>query len=283
MPLADTIPQIWSKVTSALLEDRLQAQRVVNTSYEGEIRNVGDTVKITIPSDVTVAAYTGADIVVQTLNPTVNDLVVDQEDYFAFANDSLIQLQSAIANKQSGINRGVYKLADKIDAYVWGRYADAGLNSYESGTSPWQLGTTGGDVPKFLGKLVEQAETAGIPLDGLVIVAPPAFRNALTLHFGSTGDGVSSIVNVRGAMEQQYMGVSVIISNNLTSAAGTTNALAFSMSDPGIAMATQMLSVESVPNTLRRGELVKGFAAYGAKVYHPAKLIRCHFNDTLLA
>lgn len=283
MAMADTIPEVWSRVTSALLEKRLQANGLVNTSYEGEIRNVGDTVKITIPSDVTVSEYTGADITVQALDPTVSSLVIDEEDYFAFGIDSLTELQSAIDNKNSGITRGVYKLADKIDKHAFAQFGDAGTISYETATNPWTLGATGQEVPKFLGALVQQAEDAGIPIDGLVLVAPPAFRNALTQHFGSTGDGVSTLVNVRGAMGQMYMGVNVVISGNLTTAASATNGLAFNLNDQGLALATQMLGVEEVPNTLKRGSIVKGFSAYGAKVYDPSKVINVKFAEALLA
>jgi hypothetical protein len=84
-------------------------------------------------------------------------------------------------------------------------------------------------------------------------------------------------------MASTYMGINVVISNNLTTASNVTHGLAFNVEDQGIALATQMLDVETVPYTLKRGNIVKGFSAYGAKVYDENKVIDVNFAENLLS
>lgn len=284
MAMADTKPEIYSSIVTALLRKRLVARALVNTNYEGEVSNVGDSVRIMKPSAINVGTYSvGSDVTVQALAPTALTLSIDQQKYFAFDLDVVDETQSAIEMLQAGLSQGVYELADEIDAYVFAQYTEAGLDSYETGTNAWTLGTDGSGIPAFLGALVQKAEDNNIRAEELVLVAPPAFRNALTQHFGGTGDGVSSEVNVRGAMGETYMGVNVVISNNLTTASNVTHGLAFNLNDQGIALAEQINKVTVSERELQFATLVKGLAVYGAKVYDPAKVIDVNFSDNLLS
>jgi len=282
MSIAQTVPEFWSNLINGLLSERFQALNLVNNSYEGEIRNAGDTVNIMTPSEINVGTYSGADVTVQALNPSVAQLVVDQEKYAAFAVDSLDEIQSAMALKEAGISRASNRLADDIDAYILSLYGDAGSTYNESG-SAWTFGTDASQVTEFLAGLVKEAEEADIPTEGLTIIAPPVFRQALTMHYGAKSGLVADEAQVRGAMGT-YAGVDVVISNNLVVASNAYDCLTFSKGvESGIASAQQLLAVEEVPNTLKRGNIVKMFSAYGAKVYDSSRVINARIAEVPLA
>ena len=86
MALDNFIPAIWSANIHQALENNLVAVRLANRSYEGEIKNAGDRVKINMFSDPTIAAYTKnvTAITPENLSATQRELIIDRSYYFAF-------------------------------------------------------------------------------------------------------------------------------------------------------------------------------------------------------
>lgn len=58
MSLNSFIPQIWSETILAALQIQLIFGNLFNTDYEGELKQMGDTVRINAIGDVTVYNYT---------------------------------------------------------------------------------------------------------------------------------------------------------------------------------------------------------------------------------
>lgn len=84
------------KLVELLYNDTLYPS-ITNTSYEGEIRNSGDRVRVRTAARISLSAYTkGMTLVAQDLNPTTEDLVVDQQKYFKFIVDDIDKFQNDI-------------------------------------------------------------------------------------------------------------------------------------------------------------------------------------------
>ena len=71
---------------------------ITNTSYEGEIKNSGDRVRVRTIGKITLSPYTkGMQLVKQELTPTSEDLIIDQQQYFSFGVDDVDKFQNDIS------------------------------------------------------------------------------------------------------------------------------------------------------------------------------------------
>src|SRR5665811_2580045 len=93
MAITNFIPEIWSAQLLTSLKKSLvfAGPGVVNSNYEGEIQQSGDTVRIVSISRPTVATYTknSTTITPETLTDAQRSLLIDQSKYFAFEVDDI--------------------------------------------------------------------------------------------------------------------------------------------------------------------------------------------------
>ena len=87
------IPEIWSKKLNQLLEKNCVMMQCVNRNWEGEIKQQGDKVKIITPAPVSVSTLTSDNITYSSLNPTSQELEIDQKKFFAFKIDDVAKVQ----------------------------------------------------------------------------------------------------------------------------------------------------------------------------------------------
>lgn len=99
MAVTNFIPQVWSARLLAHLDKAHVLTNLVNRDYEGEIRQYGDTVKITQIGDITIKDYvTNTDIDdPQELTTEQQLLVIDQQKYYAFQIDDVDAAQARAA------------------------------------------------------------------------------------------------------------------------------------------------------------------------------------------
>jgi hypothetical protein len=77
------------KLVELLYNDTLYPS-ITNTKYEGMIKDSGDRVRVRTAAKITLSAYTkGMTLVKQELNPTYEDLLIDQNYYFSFGVDDV--------------------------------------------------------------------------------------------------------------------------------------------------------------------------------------------------
>ena len=120
MALDNFIPSIWSANVAQAVENNLVAVRLANRSYEGEIRNQGDRVKVNMFSDPTIAVYTknSTAITPENLSASQRELIVDRSYYFAFEVDDIDAAQANMGLVAEPLKRAGYLLADTADAYM---------------------------------------------------------------------------------------------------------------------------------------------------------------------
>lgn len=84
------------KLVELLYNDTLYPW-ITNTKYEGAIKDAGDRVRVRTAARIALSTYTkGMTLVKQDLNPTSEDLVVDQQKYFSFYVDDIDKFQNDI-------------------------------------------------------------------------------------------------------------------------------------------------------------------------------------------
>lgn len=95
--LSSNTPIKYSLKLVELLYNETIYTKVTNTNYEGEIKKSGDRVKVRTLGKLTLSAYTKQmTLVAQDLNPTDEELVIDQQYYFKFEVDDIDALQNDI-------------------------------------------------------------------------------------------------------------------------------------------------------------------------------------------
>jgi hypothetical protein len=84
------------KTVDLLYNDTLYPS-ITNTKYEGQIKDSGDRVRVRTAAKISLSAYTkGMTLVAQDLNPTSEDLIIDQQHYFKFVVDDVDKFQNDI-------------------------------------------------------------------------------------------------------------------------------------------------------------------------------------------
>jgi len=92
---------------------------VTNTKYEGMIKDSGDTVTIRTAAKINLSPYTkGMTLVSQELNPTSEELKIDQEYYFKFIVDDVDKIQNDINAMDEYSDNAKEDISELIDTDI---------------------------------------------------------------------------------------------------------------------------------------------------------------------
>lgn len=128
------------KLVQLLYNDTLYPW-ITNTNYEGEIKDSGDRVRVRTSGRVALSDYTkGMTLVRQDLNPTMEDLIIDQQKYFSFGVDDVDKMQNDVNTIDTYAANSKRDMSEVIDTNVllYARKNISGLNAvgtdYSTGT-----------------------------------------------------------------------------------------------------------------------------------------------------
>ena len=283
--LADITPEVWRNVVLAGLRKNLVGDLICNTKFKKEILRKGDTLNIPSMGTLTANTYADANITYEALTDSKVQLVIDTEYYTAFKDEDAERNSIDVAYLTEVLTDQGYQHADKWDIKIMGEYANAGLDSYATGTTAWQItATTAANLPALMGSLKRQLKAVNAPAGDIYLVAPPEIEEAITLYFGSKGP--ASAYSDQYAMNANYagkfFGVELFISNNCQTATSVTHGLA-GVVGTSIALANDVITDE---NLRLEGRIANGFRALsigGVKTYRPAISIDVNLNETVIA
>ena len=300
MSLNNFIPQIWSDQLLVALRANLVFANLANRDYEGDIKNMGDTVRIHAIGDITVSSYTkDTDITAaQSLTDAEAQLVIDQAKYYNFEVDDVDAAQQMPKVMSEAMSYAAYKLALGIDQYVAGFYTSApsGNTIGSSGSpvvisAPTQTNVGGGTtVYDYLLVLNQYLSQNYVPKSGRWCVVPLWVTTYLAqdIRFTSfnTPDANARLTSGRldasGGMASdaflgRIAGMDVYESVNATNIGGTEG-IAGSQDvimcghNMALTYADGLTKTEAYRPPLRFADAVKGLALYGAKVVRPQAL-----------
>ena len=170
---------------------------ITNTSYEGEIKNEGDRVRIRTAAKISLSAYTkGMALVAQDVTPTSEDLIIDQQFYFKFIVDDIDKLQNDVDTMNTYASNARMDMAELIDTDIlsYGRKNVFGLNAvgtdYSTGTAAIAATTgvvTGTGTTFTAGMVGGFLRITGHPTDKYYLVTAFASTTSITVtDLGST-------------------------------------------------------------------------------------------------
>jgi len=286
LAIADGRPYINARL-AGLPEARkraLFAADIANRALAGAIAAKGDKLHIIGAGDVTTAAYPEtADISYADPTDTDTELEINIDRYFGIKVEDKDRLQANVSWEQIYSSRGGYKLRDDIDTLLLAEYANAALDSYESSTTPWQLGVAGADVPAFFAALSKQLDDVDAPGAGRFVILPSIGIQAIRLYVAGRNTSWGDQVAQNGKVGN-LLGFDIYMSRNCAVVNTTVHGLA-GVKGMNIAYAQQINpgSIESLRLEGRFATGVRGRVLAGIKTYRPGTLIDVNLNTTLLA
>lgn len=270
MAITAFIPEVWSaRLLTSLKKAHVYAQPgIVNRDYEGEIRNAGDTVRITSIGRPTIGTYTrntdmGAP---EELTDAQRSLLIDQQKFFNFQVDDIDQAQAAGGVLPEALNEAAYGLRDLADQYVAALYSGA-----DAANALGTVSVTSADLAyTTLVSLSVKLDEANVPTEGRWVILPPWYhglllQNANFINAEKSADGGMAL---RNGFIGQAAGFSLYKSNNAPLVTGDDYAVMAGV-PAAISYAEQIVSVEAYRPEQRFADAVKGLHVYGAKLVRP--------------
>jgi hypothetical protein len=258
------IPAIWHAST---LENLHAAQVVVptlNTEYEGDIANGGETVKITSFVQPTIRTYAGS-ITREAMTDSGQDLLIDQQKYYAYLVDDVDKVQAA-GNFDSVQRDAAAGLADVAEGFVISEMLADGT----AGGGTTAITDFAGAYGR-LNALRTALTKAKIPSTGRYYAANPDFIGLLL------GPGSTLVkVNESGSQDELRNGVIgrllgfTILETPASALANSNKPAGIAYHGPSVAYADQIVKNRAQTVTDAFGDQVDGLHVYGAKVLRAA-------------
>lgn len=282
------IPEVWA----AELLVRLQAQYVladpgvsVNTDYQGEIRQAGDTVHIGSLGRPTIGTYTKGVTAVdpQQLNTTNQTLLIDQSKFFAFEVDDIDRAQTrdsgrlmTQAAEQAG--DGLMEVADTFLGTIMTANAGTVL-------APVAI-TTPAAAYNILVRLKVALDRSNTPTLGRWVAVSPEFHGLLLGDDRFTSaDRYGQAGVITNGEVGRALGFTIKVSTNLPVGTAPVAPAVSSFVIAGHAIATtwaeQINDIEAYRPQNSFGDALKGLHLYGAKVVRPTSLAVADVDVTL--
>jgi len=234
LPNGNFSPVIYSQKVLKFFKTTSIVDEITNTDFEGEISDMGDTVRIIKQPEVTVADYRrGTEVEVQDLDDDDTTLVVDQAKYFAFQLDDIESQHQHVSFEDMATDAGNYALKNNYDQNVLNNVLANATAGTSAGTdaSPVTVGFGSGNdfTPMdIINRLARDMDEADVPDDGgRWIVASPQFYEQLgredskLIQVDVTGDPESIVRNRKLGASRPLHGFVCYKTNN--SPISTTN------------------------------------------------------------
>ena len=276
MAVDNFIPEIWTaELLSALRNDLVYAgPGIVNRSYEGLIKEQGDTVHITTISDPSVATYTehSTTLTYSALTDEDSVLNVDQAKSSTFKVGDIEKAQAAGDFVGEATQNMSYGLRDAIDEFIAATLY-AGVNNTSNDLGAKTADTSDNTAYPLLVDLRTTLNRDNCPQDNRWVVIPPELEGALLqdnrfIDASASADGGSAL---RNGFIGRAAGFNVYLSNQTPDP--TSGTYAVIAGHPwACTFAHQLTKMEALRLEGSFADGVRGLVVYGAKVLRPTCL-----------
>jgi len=282
---AKLIPQLWSKKLLERFYDATVLTAISNTDYEGEIKNMGDTIIVNGIPDITINNYRmGDNLVYERPAAIIETMLIDQGKYWAFQLDDVANVQALLNMLPKWAENASERLKIVVDtdvlAYLVGkatavtnRGATAGklsanINLGIAGTPVTISKTTVIDYIIDMGTVLDETN---VPETGRKLVIPAwmagQIKKSDLKDASLTGDSVSIARNGRIGMIDRFE----LYVSNLLPKTGAAHYV-FAIHPKALSFATQLTKTESLRAESTFGDLMRGLMVYGRKVFYPEQM-----------
>lgn len=285
MTFRNYVPELWRAPIDVALRTKLiyASDLVVNREYEGDIRDMGDTVRVTSVGRPTVIDYVpgpgGTTLVPEPVNTGQRVFQVDQAKAWSIAVDDVDKQQARADVMPVAMNEAGYAVVKLMDQYVANLYtqvptAIAGLTVDDKTPTSWDI-EAAKVYNEILVPLGVKLDEMDVPEDGRYCIMPPWLygvlqrdkrfieyqrsANAAALRTGQMGNANSFEILKSNHVPQST-------ANNYVITAGTNKAITF---------AEQITELE--PYRPQEGfmDAMKALHVFGSKVFRTDHIVKC--------
>lgn len=262
MAITTFIPKLWAARLLQAYERKLVFGALVNRNYEGEIKQMGDTVHINSLNDITVKDYTpNTEIEApEQLDTEDQTLVIDHGKYYNFYVDDVDKVQAAGELMNTAMTNAANRLAEDAENYIITKVlSEAGVK--KSGA------VTAENIWSTIVGIKTSMDEANVPQSDRNLVVPPSVEGILLLddRFVKGNNGETRLEN--GAVARAA-GFSIHVSN---APALKNSMVAFNRDS--MTFANQLTKTEAYRPEARFADAVKGLSLCGAKVTRPDAVV----------
>jgi hypothetical protein len=269
MSYANFIPTFWSEKLQRERERDAVAISLCNRDWEGEIKNVGDTVTINGVVRPTVAQYTKNSTVItpENLNGAGTQLKIERADFFAFEVDDVDKRQAAGNIMDAQMKEANEAMSDSADDYIYTKYTDFGAEVDATGLTS---ATVISKITEALTKLWNNKvpKKAEVYLE----VSPNFAAKMLLADILFTTPNDKIMENGFMGRLKSHLGIKVYMTTGIYN--DGTNDWCVMRTKAAIAFADQLEKIEAYRPENSFSDAVKGLHLYGAKVVRPKEAVR---------
>ena len=278
MSVQHFIQTVWSKKIQDDLEEKCKLVQDCTREYEGDCQ-YAQTVKILAVGDPTIGNYTGADITIEEMSDSSQDLVIDVQKYFAFEVKDVDKAQSVPGLPEKYQQKSVNALAlareKHIGALVAGKAQTtanevAGNDTYKEGAANVVTATakTKGAIKTALDDAIVTLREKNFDDSGVIELDPRSYKTFKDelIELKTANDEM-----IRRGVVAEYDGFQVKSTNNVYR--DSTHVYCIVRSKNAIAFAGQINEVEAGRMEKRFSDYVRGLDTYGAKIIAQDELV----------
>lgn len=278
MAVVNFVPDLWAAKLLVALRKAAVGTALVNRDYEGEVKRMGDSVKITSITRPTIGNYTAhTDITFEDIDDATRSLLIDTQKYFAFELDDVEKAQAVNSGHlmNQAISEAAYGLANTLDVALLAAIgAGASAAAPDNQVAEATISTAAGayDLLVDMSVLLDQSD---VPEQERWAVVTPAFYGKILKdsRFIAAGDPNGAVARANGRIGEAA-GFTLYKSNNLPAGPGVGAGTSILAGYKGATtLAEQIVSVEALRLEKRFADGVKGLHVYGAKVTRPEALV----------
>jgi hypothetical protein len=292
------IPTLWSGKLAEKFYAASTFADCANTDWEGDIKNMGDTVVINTIPTITVSAYTvGETLTYQVPTGSTIDLLINEGQYFAVQISDVLEYQAKPNLMDMFTNDAAMQMKIAIDKDCWlntfnqgaaanyGATAGVITGAYNLGTDQAPVVLSPTNILPVINALSSVLDEQNVPETDRYLVITPYDRQLLMQSPLAQAQFMGDAKSIqRNGLIGQIDRFEVYVSNlTPTGAAGYTWGAGSSTTESGalkrhaliaghrsaLSFASQINKVESLPNPNDFGQLVRGLNVYGRTVTQP--------------
>lgn len=267
MAITQFIPTVWSETLYRQLDKEYIAVKNCSREFEGDIKNMGDTVKIIGLNPINVFDYTkNTDMSAPgELSDNVRMLTVNRAKAFNFVIDDIEAAQTSPVIMKEAMRVAASALSNEADKYIYSLYETVPTENViksDSLTSDGVLDLLLNAQQKLLEKNVPGNEE-------IVLEVPPCV--AAKIIKAKIINGTSNEEELDKGCIGKFLGFRIYVSNNIVNE--QDHHKCFARTKRAIAFAEQINEVEAYRPEKRFADAVKGLHLYGAKVVYPDEIL----------
>ncbi len=273
MAISNFLPTVWSETLYEALDKKYVAVNNCNRDFDGEIKEMGNTVKICGVGSINIFDYTkNTDMSAQALSDTAIELTIDRARAFNFQIDDIDRAQCTPKLMQAAMKVAASALANDADSYVYGLYTEIATKRTITTDD-----TTAANIIDYIIKGREKLYDGNVgDNEEIVIEVSPKIASLILKAKVSLSNDVKDSA-LSGGVLGTIAGCKIYVSGNIKTGRDTTTNTTyhkcFMRTKRAIAFADQLSEINAYRPEARFADAVKGLHLYGAQIVYADELV----------